>query len=147
MGQKMLAVLIVGLLVAADDVKSDSKQDMEKMQGEWTMVSGSRDGQPIPDEFVQSLRRTISGDKFSVKREGESLSAGTFKLDASKTPKTIDLTLTEGQASGQTIQGIYELQGDTLKICYSAPGQPRPKEFSAAEGSMQTFATWKRAKK
>jgi uncharacterized protein (TIGR03067 family) len=144
---KLLAVLVVGLLLAADDVKNDSKGDMEKMQGQWTMVSGERDGQAIPDEFVQSLKRTIKGDRFSVKREDETLTAGTFKLDASKTPKTIDLKVDEGQAAGQSMHGIYEFQGDTMKICYAGPGKPRPTEFSAKEGSGQTCATWKRAKK
>src|SRR5262249_3791336 len=31
--------------------------------------------------------------------------------------------------SGQTTPGIYRLEGDTLTICYRAPGKGRPEEF------------------
>jgi len=144
---RTLAVLVVGLLIAADDAKSDNKKDMEKMQGEWTMASGERNGQAIPDEFVQSLKRTIKGNQYTVKREDEVINGGTYTIDATKSPKAIDLKVTEGQAAGQEMHGIYELDGDTIKICYANPGKPRPTEFTAKEGSEQTLATWKRAKK
>jgi uncharacterized protein (TIGR03067 family) len=144
---RTLAVLVVGLLIAADDAKSDNKKDMEKMQGEWTMASGERNGQAIPDEFVQSLKRTIKGNQYTVKREDEVINGGTYTIDATKSPKTIDLKVTEGQAAGQEMHGIYELDGDTIKICYANPGKPRPTEFNAKEGTEQTLATWKRAKK
>jgi uncharacterized protein (TIGR03067 family) len=144
---KTLAVFVVGLLIAADDAKSDNKKDMEKMQGEWTMASGERNGQAIPDEFLQSLKRTIKGDQYTVKQGDDVINGGSYTIDATKSPKTIDLKVTEGQAAGQTMHGIYELQGDTMKICYASPGKPRPTEFTAKEGSEQILATWKHAKK
>ena len=144
---KTLAILMVGLLIAADDAKSENKKDIEKMQGEWTMASGERNGEAIPDEIVQSLKRTIKGNEYTVKREDEVLNGGTFTVDATKSPKTIDLKITEGQAAGQSLHGIYELDGDMMKICYANPGKPRPTEFSAKAGSDQTIATWKRAKR
>jgi uncharacterized protein (TIGR03067 family) len=146
---KALAVLLVGFLIAADDTKGDNKKDMDKMQGEWTMVSGERDGQAIPEEFAQALKRTIKGDHYSVKREDNPLISGTYTIDASKNPKTIDLKVTEGEGdlAGQTMHGIYELHDDTFKICYAGPGKDRPTEFSAKAGSGNTCATWKRSKK
>ena len=42
---------------------------------------------------------------------------------------------------------IYELDGDTFKLCYAAPGEERPKEFSAKGANGITLAVWKRAKK
>ena len=37
------------------------------------------------------------------------------KLDPSKKPKAIDITQLSGK--GETIPGIYSIDGDTLKIC------------------------------
>jgi uncharacterized protein (TIGR03067 family) len=144
---KMLALVVVGLLVAADEPKGDSKRDLEEMQGEWSMVSGERDGQAIPDEIAHSLKRIVKGDHFTAKRNDETFGAGTFKIDATKSPKTMDLTLSEGRQAGHAIPAIYELHGDTMRICYGSPDKPRPTEFNAKAGSGQTCSTYKRAKK
>jgi uncharacterized protein (TIGR03067 family) len=61
----------------------------------------------------------------------------TYKADATGYPKTIDLTPDRGPARGKVLKGIYDLDGNTLKVCYVAPdaGEPekaeRPKEFGA----------------
>ena len=62
--------------------------------------------------------------------------------------KTSDLLLqAPAEYKGKTALGIYELEGDTLKLCYSQPGKDRPKEFTAAKGSGQAMSVWKRDKK
>jgi uncharacterized protein (TIGR03067 family) len=53
---------------------------------------------------------------------------------------------TEGDAAGKPALGIYALDGDTLKICYTMPGGERPKDFDSAVGSGRYSATWKRKK-
>lgn len=40
---------------------------------------------------------------------------GTYKIDASKKPKQIDITIVENKKK-KVVQTIYELDGDTLKI-------------------------------
>jgi len=70
-----------------------------------------------------------------------------FKIDPIKKPKTIDYTVTDGPEKGKTVLGIYELDGDTVKFCFSAPDKERPSEFTAKEGSGRTLSLWKRNKK
>lgn len=66
----------------------------------------------------------------------------TSKIDPTKTPKTLDQTFTKGGAgAGKTSLWIYELKDDTLKICATAPGDPRPTEFKG-----NTLQVWKRQK-
>ncbi len=61
---------------------------------------------------------------------------GTFKIDPTAKPKTMDSTATNGDNAGKTMLGIYELDGDTLKICWAPPGKDRGRPISrAAEGS------------
>lgn len=43
--------------------------------------------------------------------------------------------------------GIYELDGDSLKVCRAGPGgATRPTDFTAAAGSKRVLATYRRAK-
>jgi uncharacterized protein (TIGR03067 family) len=141
-------VFAVGLLIAAEEPSNDAtKKDLERLQGDWAAVSMIRDGQSIPDDDVQSLFRTTKGDQYTVFLFKKAIGKGTFKLDATKKPKTIDLQAASGPAKGQPIKGIYEFEGDTWKICYANPGKDRPTDFTAKEGSERTLAVWEREKK
>ncbi|HLW68641.1 MAG TPA: TIGR03067 domain-containing protein [Gemmataceae bacterium] len=61
----------------------------------------------------------------------------TYKADGTDFPKIIDLTPDYGAAKGKTLKGIYELDGNKLKICHVSPDAEnpekaeRPKEFGA----------------
>ena len=54
-------------------------------------------------------------------------------------PKGIDFTFTKASdeaKEGETLEGIYELDGDNLKFCVTPPGgnfKQRPTDFSAKE--------------
>jgi uncharacterized protein (TIGR03067 family) len=141
---RLLALLAVVAGLAADAPKDDAKKDQDKLQGEWTLMSGERDGNAFPDDLVKSLKRTMKDDHFSITRDGETLAKGTFKLDPSKKPKAIDIKLDNNDTP---VQGIYELDGDTFKMCYAAPGEARPSKFAAEAGTGHTYAVWKRVKK
>ena len=70
------------------------------------------------------------------------------KLDPSKSPKEIDITLLEkfGGKDGFRMTGIYKLDGDTLTVCRTvSPDYERPKEFKVAEGHV--LIVFKRAEK
>jgi uncharacterized protein (TIGR03067 family) len=67
-------------------------------------------------------------------------------VDVAKKPKTIDITFTEGPEKGKTIVGIYELEGDTYKVCINVNGKERPKEFAAKAGSGHGLEVLKREK-
>ena len=75
------------------------------------------------------------------------IQVGTQKLDPSKSPKTIDVTVTEGLNKGAVMLGIYEINGDTLKVCFDPEGKKRPTEFKSASGSADFVNVHKRVKK
>ena len=54
--------------------------------------------------------------------------------------------LHERPASGKTVLGIYEINGDTIKYCWAEPGKERPKEFATKTDSNQTLMVLKRVK-
>jgi uncharacterized protein (TIGR03067 family) len=70
-----------------------------------------------------------------------------FKLDPSRKPKEIDLT-PDGEGKGKTVAGLYELEGDSLRVCF--PGQPdaeRPTRLESKEGENYLLLTYTRAAK
>lgn len=137
-----LMMVAVGVILAADKPKAD---DGKSLQGSWVMVSGEVDGMKIPEADVKSATLTITGDKHEV-HVGKQTWKGTQKLDAAKTPKEIDSTDDAGGGKTVTIQGIYELSGDTFKVCFNTTGKGRPKKFEAGAGSGNLLHVWKRKK-
>jgi uncharacterized protein (TIGR03067 family) len=97
----------------------------ELLQGEWTVVSFEGNGKS----------EKITNDNPKFKFEGNKIyfsgsdgkDEGTFAIHSSKNPKTIDLTFKYNNP--RYLNGIYELDGDTLKICI---GIGRPAEFKSA---------------
>jgi uncharacterized protein (TIGR03067 family) len=140
-------LLWAALLPAADVPTADATaKDLAKMQGDWMVASITRDGRKLSDDEAQTLFRTVTGNNYTIFNFSKPLSKGTFKIDATKTPKTIDSTAA-GRAKAPPILGIYAFEGDTLKICNAAPGMPRPTEFDAKEGSNHAKIVWQPEKK
>jgi uncharacterized protein (TIGR03067 family) len=141
----LLAAAAVCLLVAADNPSDEAKKDLAALQGEWSMTSGERDGQPIPDDLRKGFKRVVKDDVTTITASGQTVMKARFTVDPAKKPKAIDYTLLDGPNKDKKVLGIYELDGDTVKFCFAAPDQERPKEFKGDAG--RTFSAWKRDKK
>src|SRR5258708_3978799 len=143
----LLVVLAAGLLVAADAPKDDAgKKEQEKLQGKWSAVSGERDGQKAPDTEIGQIKLEFKDGKMFINIANETKEIATLKVDGSKKPKTVDLDLTEGPDKGKKAQGIYEVDGDNLKLCVAKPGKDRPTEFATKAGSETTLLVLKKDK-
>jgi len=139
-------VTVAGVSLARAEENEAAKKDKEKLQGEWSMVSGTSDGQEIPEEYRKQMKRACKGDELTVTVGEQLVMKAKITLDASTKPKTIDYEVTDGPNKGKKQLGIYELDGDTLKSCFAAPGDERPKEFTSKEGEKRIFSVWKRVK-
>ena len=100
-----------------------------------------------PADDLKGLTVTFAGDKYTVKKGDEVIQVGTQKLDPSKSPKAIDVKVTEGLNKGAVMLGIYEINGDTLKVCFDAEGKKRPTQFKSAPASKTFVNVHKRLKK
>jgi uncharacterized protein (TIGR03067 family) len=122
------------------------KTDLALLQGEWSMASGSADGQPMPDEMRQQMKRVCQGDETTTTMGGQVFLKAKITIGPSKKPKTIDYQMIEGFTKGKTQLGIYELDGDTFKSCFGKPGAERPADFTSKPGDGRTLSVWKREK-
>ena len=141
-----LFLATVSLLVAAA-LPNDAatKKEIEKLQGKWesetTVVKGEKHWTTwvIDEKGISSQNNKLQGDLGFT-----SVVKFTYKLDPTRKPKEIDLIWAEFANKGKIQLAIYELDGDTLKICESPIGKERPKKFESKKGSGQSILTLKR---
>ena len=144
----MRDMLLIGLAVFAvvtisAQENEAAKRDQAALQGTWTMVSGERDGQAFPSGYLTNSERVVKGDETTVTVQGRLFMEAKFSLDPSKSPKTIDYAISGGRYEGQNMQGIYELNGDQVKFCFSTPGKERPSGFVTKPDDGRTMSVWK----
>jgi uncharacterized protein (TIGR03067 family) len=135
-----IVALISSQALAADE--QAVKKELAQLQGEWSMVSGSAEGETMRKQ----MKRVCKGDELTVTMGSQVFLKAKITIDPSKTPKTIDYQMTEGFTKGKTQLGIYELGGDTFKSSFSAAGAERPKDFSTKASDGRTVSVWKREK-
>src|SRR5262245_36891899 len=135
-----------GSVTLADD-RADLDKEAKKFQGTWTIESSVTGGKEIPADQLKGFLVIYEGDKHTLKFGDKVFQVGTQKIDPSRSPKTIDVTMTEGPSKGAVMLGIYEIDGDTLRACFDPHGKKRPTEFKSAPGSENFLNVHKRVKK
>jgi uncharacterized protein (TIGR03067 family) len=119
---------------------------MDNILGNWSCVSGVINGNPLDANVAASLKLKMTTDRYRTERGEQVLFDSTYKLDPARQPKWIEMVGTEGDSAGKSALGIFALNGDELKMCYTMPGGARPTEFESSAGSGRFLVTWKRLK-
>lgn len=115
------------------------------LDGKWALTSAELAGNPFPKALLDSFTLILDKGHYTLKSPSPD-DKGTTKIDDTKTPKELDIKGEEGPNKGKTMLAIYELDGDTLKVCYDLEGKKRPTEFKTASGTKQFLAQYKRVK-
>ena len=147
MKTRCLAVLAVGLLLAAD-AKDDKKKELDKLQGNWTATTIEYNGEKVLGGGVKELTVVVEGDKLTVKGEDEEVKKygkATLTIDPSTTPKILDVSITSGDEKGTKFEAIYEVDKDEWKLCLKPFGKERPAKFESKDGDV--LIVFKREKK
>ena len=119
--------------VAADD--PPKKDDAESLKGTWKALSVKQGGQNVPEEFVKSMTFNFDGKKYIQKVQDLS-EEGNYSIDASQSPKTIDLDIKTGNDQGKKQIGIFKIEDGKLTFVVATAGsKDRPKSFKPEEGA------------
>ena len=143
----LLVIVAVLTFGAAQPEESQAvKEDMARLQGEWSMESGVADGYPMPASMLPNSRRVCKGDEVTATVGGQLVMKAKITIDPSRKPKTMDYQVIDGPTQGKKHLGIYELEGDKFKSCFGAPDAERPTDFTSKPGDRRTSSMWKREK-
>ena len=137
--------ITVAIVFAASASSQDTADERKKLAGTWTPTAAELSGEPFPEEVRKTIKLVLAGDKYTT-MVGKTTDMGTFKLYPAKTPKAMDIIGGEGPNKGKTFLAIYELKGDTLRVCYDLLGKNRPTEFATKKGTPLFFVTYRRMK-
>lgn len=157
-GKRMLVTLGLGLFAvgaagagfaalagqppAAPQKAPAEKTDVDRLQGEWTYTVVEMNGEKLDAAAFKGAKMSLKGNAFIALMGVEY--TGTWKLDPTTTPKSLDLTFASGPEKGNKAMGIYKLDGDTWTICLAVTAKERPKEFAAPKGSGYALEVLKR---
>ena len=133
---------VLGLLVQDPPVNLDesflagknavpsARNDDSNIQGTWRVILSEDSGRTPPSEALGEIRFVFKKDKVMMESGGRKQES-TYTLDWSTSPKSIDLT-----SNGEKKLGIYDLQGDTLRLCISENTDDRPTAFDSQPDSV-----------
>ena len=124
---------------------ADPPDDAKAVQGNWKPAKAELAGQPMTDAVLKSISLKLDNGKYDV-FVGDHPDRGAYTLDSTSKPKSMTITGTEGPNQGKTFLAIYELKGDTLRICYDLSGAKRPTEFKSIAGTRLYLVTYNRQK-
>lgn len=146
MYRRTLATLLAGLLAfncaCSSKKTSDSSggaptDDKSALQKTWYAVYAENSGEYDNDPVDGQGQLAFSGDRitFTIQDEPKpNVIEGSYKLDATKSPKEIDLTMTF-RGKTETDLGVYSLEGDTFHLYFATNGKARPTELASKPGS------------
>lgn len=148
-----VGVLAALILLGAVAVRAqDARKDQELLQGTWVMTAKEFMGKKASEDEIKKLGTHVvfKGDAVTVSSldagERVVVSEGRFKLDPGTKPKAMDLAITSGPSKGKTGLAIYEVDGDTLKVCYSLDEEKRPTRFAGPPDNEWLLLVYKREK-
>jgi uncharacterized protein (TIGR03067 family) len=132
------ALLLVGTQLRADDTKKEVMK--------FKIVSLKVDGKDIPKKDFKDMVLTVTGNKGVLTKAGKVISEATSKMDQSKDPWTIDITITKGENKGKTLKGIMKEKNGKMTVCWGPPDGDRPKDFSCKKGSKRVLEVYEMIK-
>jgi uncharacterized protein (TIGR03067 family) len=136
-------LLAVFWLAGADPPRSD----LDELQGTWHLAAMETEGHDVLAEDIKDQTASYEGNRLTLRAGDRIRRRGIITLEPRRKPKAINTWDQDGPYEDQTVPGIYELSGETLKLAFARPGQERPKEFTTKSGTAFLVCVYKRQKR
>ncbi|HEV3143776.1 MAG TPA: TIGR03067 domain-containing protein [Gemmataceae bacterium] len=118
----------------------------KEAKGVWVPTEMTVAGQALPAEQLSALKLTIGDGKYKAEVNNEGTDSGTYTIDSTKKPGRLEITSTDGANKGKKMLAIWELSGDTMKVCYDLEGKDYPTEFKSTKENKYLLAVYKKQK-
>jgi uncharacterized protein (TIGR03067 family) len=106
-----------------------------------------REGEDVPAEDFKDYKSVYEGNRLTLLAGERVRRRAIITLEPLRKVRAINTWDQDGPYTDQTVPGIYELEGDTLKLCFARPDDERPKEFTSKSGTGFLFCVYKRQKR
>jgi uncharacterized protein (TIGR03067 family) len=137
----LAATLALTTAAFAQTAKPAMSKTMTELQGSWVFTTTNGNDMTGQPEIVI----TMTDNKYVQTINGEVVERGTFKLDETKKPIQVDLSIAEGNDAGKTQVGVMELSAGVLKAKMVDAGETtRPTDFAPADGNFVFTAVKKK---
>jgi uncharacterized protein (TIGR03067 family) len=103
------------------------------LDGTYTVVSGEKGGNPVPDEKIKGSVVKFTKDTIvGTDKDRKEFFSAKFSLDTSATPAQIKMNATTPKEASAL--GLIKKENGVVTIVYALPGSPAPTEFKTKEG-------------
>lgn len=109
-----------------------------ELQGEWSMVSCIRSGEPLPKTMLKAAVRRVDGLSTTLHFGPQLFMEGIVSHHPAAPNAMLLISM-----SGQSHLGIYARTGDELQTCIAAPGRRLPQSFASTAEGGETLTVWK----
>ena len=144
----LLAAAVASAATFAAPVPKDLKKQSGSLDGTWEVVEYHSNGRKV--NSTATIKWVIDGQNLSIERTNPKLGGAVAVIRPANVSYTLvkpeggpanALDYTYNYANGvtpsRTMPGVFELDGDTLKFCWTTTaGGERPAECSPTQGTL-----------
>jgi hypothetical protein len=145
------ALMLFSLTAPAEPPKekefsAEAKKELKKLEGKWRLLRIG-DGDKESDFKDKEAYFVFKGTEITMTSGNKTESLHVAALDPTTDPKCIDLLEKRQGKPDRTLEGVYGIDGDTLRIAHSLPneGRNRPTSVEKPAGRAMIW-TLKRVK-
>ena len=124
------AIVVIGLVVWKPNNGPSAEAEKARLHGEWRVVAagGDKTSRPASREQVEGMRLTYTFGPATFRVDYDEVKAPSmvkgeyqFRVDPTRSPKWIDY---KPAGSDEWRPGVYEWEGETLKVRWATYGRP-----------------------
>ena len=136
----------LGVAVSLFSVPALRADEPKDFHGKWEYVEWHHAGEKLPEEKHKSLVLVIGPKDCRVEAEDKLLSVATYKVGEVNKRRTVELDISHGEFKDQKMLAIFEIDGDTMRVCYDLEGKEFPTVFKSTKENKWVLVTYKRKK-
>jgi uncharacterized protein (TIGR03067 family) len=111
----------------------------------WEPLSARLDGKDVLKTQLKGAHLHFTNRGHFIVTVGDRvLWSGEARFRPDEGPQAIDIIHERGEFEGTVFRAIYEVDGETHRVCSAPPGGVRPREFESRKGTGRMLQVWRR---